>query len=83
MLGMQVSPIFPSFFRSPNQPRLLDRTGERYFHIASWWWGVILGYIIGLSTPSVGGRYVGMFLMASGYSGKSKLACKMTFDTAC
>ncbi|KAI0821331.1 MFS general substrate transporter [Irpex lacteus] len=46
-----------------------DRTGERYFHIASWWWGVILGYIIGLSTPSVGGRYVGMFLMASGYSG--------------
>ncbi|KAJ3554618.1 hypothetical protein NM688_g3016 [Phlebia brevispora] len=46
-----------------------DRTGERYFHIAGPWWGVIVGYIIGLSTPSVGGRYVGMFLMASGYAG--------------
>ncbi|KAI0683986.1 MFS general substrate transporter [Cytidiella melzeri] len=46
-----------------------DRTGERYFHIAGWWWAVIIGYIIGLSTQSVGGRYVGMFLMAAGYSG--------------
>ena len=50
---------------------LLDRTGERYFHINIPWWGVIVGYIIGLSTPSVGGRYVAMFLMASGYAGKS------------
>ncbi|KAJ3484027.1 hypothetical protein NLI96_g5906 [Meripilus lineatus] len=46
-----------------------DRTGERFFHIALWWWGVILGYIIGVSTMSVGGRYVAMFLMASGYAG--------------
>lgn len=46
-----------------------DRTGERYFHIAGWWWGVILGYIIALSTMSTGGRYVSLFLMASGYAG--------------
>lgn len=48
-----------------------DRTGERFFHITLWWWGVILGYIIGVSTMSVGGRYVAMFLMASGYAGES------------
>ncbi|CAL1711297.1 unnamed protein product [Somion occarium] len=46
-----------------------DRTGERFFHINIWWWGVILGYIIGVTTMSVGGRYVAMFLMATGYSG--------------
>ncbi|GJJ12926.1 hypothetical protein Clacol_007173 [Clathrus columnatus] len=46
-----------------------DRTGERFFHIAGWWWVVIIGYIIGLSTLVVGGRYVSMFLMASGYAG--------------
>ena len=31
----------------------------------------MLGYIIGVSTMSVGGRYVAMFLMASGYAGQS------------
>ncbi|ETW74943.1 major facilitator superfamily [Heterobasidion irregulare TC 32-1] len=46
-----------------------DRTGERFFHIAGWWWAVILGYIIGLTTMSTGGRYVAMFLMAAGYAG--------------
>lgn len=46
-----------------------DRTGERFFHITGWWWGVMLGYIIGVSTMSTGGRYVSMFLMACGYSG--------------
>ncbi|KAI0653992.1 MFS general substrate transporter [Cubamyces menziesii] len=46
-----------------------DRTGERFFHICVPWWGVILGYIIGVSTFSIGGRYVAMFLMACGYSG--------------
>lgn len=46
-----------------------DRTGERFFHIAGWWWGVILGFIIGLSTTKVPGRYVAMFLMACGYVG--------------
>jgi len=46
-----------------------DRTGERYFHIAGWWWGVIIGFIIALSTMSVAGRYVSLFLMACGYAG--------------
>ncbi|EMD33116.1 hypothetical protein CERSUDRAFT_118171 [Gelatoporia subvermispora B] len=46
-----------------------DRTGERFFHINAPWWGVILGYIIGVSTFSIGGRYVAMFLMACGYAG--------------
>ncbi|RPD53443.1 MFS general substrate transporter [Lentinus tigrinus ALCF2SS1-7] len=46
-----------------------DRTGERFFHICVPWWGVMLGYIIGVSTMSIGGRYVAMFLMACGYAG--------------
>ncbi|EJF57577.1 MFS general substrate transporter [Dichomitus squalens LYAD-421 SS1] len=46
-----------------------DRTGERFFHICVPWWGVIVGYIIGVSTFSIGGRYVAMFLMACGYAG--------------
>ncbi|KAH9889522.1 MFS general substrate transporter [Cubamyces lactineus] len=46
-----------------------DRTGERFFHICAPWWGVIIGYIIGVSTFSIGGRYVAMFLMACGYAG--------------
>ncbi|KAI5119172.1 hypothetical protein M0805_008655 [Coniferiporia weirii] len=46
-----------------------DKTGERFFHITIHWWGVILAYIIGVSTFSVGGRYFAMFLMASGYAG--------------
>ncbi|KAI0055451.1 MFS general substrate transporter [Artomyces pyxidatus] len=46
-----------------------DRTGERFFHIAVPWWGVMVGYIIGVTTMSVAGRYVAMFLMACGYCG--------------
>ncbi|KAI0759993.1 MFS general substrate transporter [Trametes elegans] len=46
-----------------------DRTGERFFHVCGPWWGVILGYIIGVSTMSIAGRYVAMFLMACGYCG--------------
>ncbi|TFK71262.1 MFS general substrate transporter [Pluteus cervinus] len=46
-----------------------DKTGERFFHIAGWWWGVILGFIISLSTASVAARYVSMFFMACGYVG--------------
>uniref|UniRef100_A0A0W0G1C8 MFS general substrate transporter n=1 Tax=Moniliophthora roreri TaxID=221103 RepID=A0A0W0G1C8_MONRR len=48
-----------------------DRTGERFFHIAGWWWGVILGFIIALSTMHTGARYVSMFFMACGYVGLS------------
>ncbi|KXN84326.1 hypothetical protein AN958_12741 [Leucoagaricus sp. SymC.cos] len=47
----------------------MDRTGERFFHIAGWWWGVIVGFIIALSTMSIAGRYVSLFLMACGYAG--------------
>jgi hypothetical protein len=50
---------------------LVDKTGERFFHIASWWWSVILGFIIALSTMSTAGRYVSLFFMASGYIGKA------------
>ncbi|KAI0687878.1 MFS general substrate transporter [Cerioporus squamosus] len=46
-----------------------DRTGERFFHICAPWWGVMVGYIIGVTTMSIAGRYVAMFLMASGYAG--------------
>ncbi|KAF8448652.1 major facilitator superfamily domain-containing protein [Boletus edulis BED1] len=46
-----------------------DRTGERYFHISAWWWAIIVGYIIALSTMSTGGRYFSLFLMALGYCG--------------
>ncbi|KIK51602.1 hypothetical protein GYMLUDRAFT_265734 [Collybiopsis luxurians FD-317 M1] len=48
-----------------------DRTGERYFHQCVWDWAVILGYIIALGTNNIGGRYVSMFLMATGYCGFS------------
>lgn len=63
----------PSFMRiifCPGLPLSEDRTGERFFHIAGWWWGVILGFIIALSTMSIAGRYVSMFLMACGYAGQ-------------
>ena len=61
---------FPSSSRKQdNADYIIDRTGERFFHIAGWWWAVILGYIIGLTTMSTGGRYVAMFLMAAGYAG--------------
>ncbi|KAH7906801.1 major facilitator superfamily domain-containing protein [Hygrophoropsis aurantiaca] len=48
-----------------------DRTGERFFHIAGWWWAVILGYIISLCTMSIAGRYFSLFLMTTGYCGYS------------
>ncbi|GJJ12933.1 hypothetical protein Clacol_007180 [Clathrus columnatus] len=48
---------------------LIAATGERFFHMTGWWWVTIVGYIIGLSTSAVGGRYVSMFLMTPGYAG--------------
>ena len=50
---------------------LTDRTGERFLHLCVPWWGVMVGYIIGVSTFSIPGRYIAMFLMASGYAGTS------------
>ncbi|KAK7688814.1 hypothetical protein QCA50_007503 [Cerrena zonata] len=46
-----------------------DRTGERFFHISTWWLVVILGFIIATTTMSVAGRYVAMFLMGCGFAG--------------
>ncbi|EIM85076.1 MFS general substrate transporter [Stereum hirsutum FP-91666 SS1] len=48
-----------------------DKTGERYFHIVIPWFGMIIGYIIGVSTMVTGARYVAMFLLATGYAGLS------------
>ncbi|PBL03713.1 MFS general substrate transporter [Armillaria gallica] len=45
-----------------------DRTRERFFHISGWWWGVIVGFIMGLSTMHTGARYVSLFLMACGFT---------------
>jgi len=50
---------------------LADKTGERFFHLVTWWWGAILGFIIALSTMSTAGRYVSMFFMACGFVGKA------------
>ncbi|KIM55119.1 hypothetical protein SCLCIDRAFT_314202 [Scleroderma citrinum Foug A] len=46
-----------------------DKTGERFFHLAGWWWMTILGYIISLTTMLTAPRYLSLFLMALGYSG--------------
>ncbi|KAJ6578094.1 major facilitator superfamily domain-containing protein [Mycena capillaripes] len=50
-----------------------DRTGERFFHISVWICAMMVGFIIGLCTMSVGARYFSMFLMAIGDAG-----CAMT-----
>ncbi|KAL5512606.1 hypothetical protein ACEPAG_3259 [Sanghuangporus baumii] len=46
-----------------------DKTGERFWHISLPWWGAVVGTIISLSTFSTTGRYISLFLMASGYAG--------------
>ncbi|KAI5120275.1 hypothetical protein M0805_005332 [Coniferiporia weirii] len=46
-----------------------DKTGERFFHTVGPWCGMILGYIIAVSTFSLGGRYVSLFLLAGGEAG--------------
>ena len=48
-----------------------DKTGERFFHMVSWWWAAILGFIIALSTMSMAGRYVSLFFLGTGYVGKA------------
>jgi hypothetical protein len=50
---------------------LVDKTGGRFFHMMGWWWSVILGFIIALSTMSTAGRYISLFFMASGFVGKA------------
>ena len=53
-----------------------DKTGERFFHHTMPPCGVIVGYIIAVSTPSIGGRYMAMFLLASGYAGAILISSK-------
>ncbi|KAJ7680013.1 major facilitator superfamily domain-containing protein [Mycena rosella] len=52
---------------------VLNRTGERFFHISVWIWAMMVGFIISLCTMSVGPRYFSLFLMAIGDAG-----CAMT-----
>ncbi|KAF8137270.1 major facilitator superfamily domain-containing protein [Boletus edulis] len=49
----------------------IDRTEERYFHMAAWWWVSIVGYIIASATMSTGARYLSLFLMSSGLCGSA------------
>ena len=60
---------FSSYMRHILTRISVDKTGERFFHICVPVWGVIIGYIIAMSTMSVAGRYVALFLMASGRAG--------------
>lgn len=69
MLGTRVWLLLLGLFRDLLIIYSVDKTGERFFHVSGWWWGVILGFIIAFSTMSIGGRYVSMFLMACGYAG--------------
>lgn len=46
-----------------------DKTGELFFHQTAWWWVVMVGYIISLSTMATPGRYFSLFLMTTGYCG--------------
>ncbi|KZT39296.1 MFS general substrate transporter [Sistotremastrum suecicum HHB10207 ss-3] len=46
-----------------------DRTGERFFHIAIPWFGVMLGYIICIMTSNTAARYFSLYLMSLGYAG--------------
>ncbi|KAG7451132.1 MFS general substrate transporter [Guyanagaster necrorhizus] len=48
-----------------------DRTGERFFHISGWWWVVMTGFVVGLSTMNTAARYVSLFFMALGLVGSS------------
>ncbi len=64
--------------RSPNISCRADRTGERYFHIAGSYGLVFFGYVLAVSTMSVPGRYIAMFLMTGGASGTSWYASHLT-----
>ncbi|KAJ7052013.1 MFS general substrate transporter [Mycena amicta] len=52
-----------------------DKTGERFFHVSIWLWGLIIGYIVSICSMSLPARYFSMFLLAcSGASGGLMLA---------
>ncbi|KAH8115362.1 major facilitator superfamily domain-containing protein [Phellopilus nigrolimitatus] len=77
LLGMSFASFFPTltstlgFNTTVSLLLAAHKTGERFFHVVAPWWGIIVGYIIAISTFSVGGRYASLFLMASGEAGFS------------
>ncbi|KAI6142747.1 major facilitator superfamily domain-containing protein [Pisolithus tinctorius] len=40
-----------------------DRTGERFFHLVTYWWIAVIGFIISLSTMATAARYFSQYLM--------------------
>ncbi|KZO90354.1 MFS general substrate transporter [Calocera viscosa TUFC12733] len=46
-----------------------DWVQERFWHITWPWMGVLVGYIIAMSTQVTAARYIALFLMAAGYAG--------------
>ncbi|KAI6021222.1 major facilitator superfamily domain-containing protein [Pisolithus marmoratus] len=46
-----------------------DRTGERFFHLAIYWWISIIGFVISLSTMATAARYFSQYLMVLIFSG--------------
>ncbi|RPD58876.1 MFS general substrate transporter [Lentinus tigrinus ALCF2SS1-7] len=55
-----------------------DRSAERYLHICAPYWCIIVGYIVAISTMTVPGRYVSMFLMAAGFSANALVLAWLT-----
>ncbi|KAB5592961.1 transport protein [Ceratobasidium theobromae] len=49
--------------------RHADKTGERFYHIASSYVVGIIGFIISMITMNVAARYLSLFLMAQSYTG--------------
>ncbi|KAK0192570.1 major facilitator superfamily domain-containing protein [Armillaria mellea] len=72
LLGLSFVNFFPTLTEtlgfSTTVSLLLCATGERFFHVSGWWWAVVVGFIVGLSTMHTGARYVSLFLMACGYT---------------
>ncbi|EIW80619.1 MFS general substrate transporter [Coniophora puteana RWD-64-598 SS2] len=56
-------------FLSVGNAWIADKRGDRFWSLAIWWWICTIGYIIGLSTMSTGGRYFYLFCLCSGYVG--------------
>ncbi|EIM85213.1 MFS general substrate transporter [Stereum hirsutum FP-91666 SS1] len=46
-----------------------DRTGEKFWHIATSYGFALLGYIVALSAKTVAGKYISLFGMCMGFSG--------------
>ncbi|KAI5994884.1 major facilitator superfamily domain-containing protein [Pisolithus orientalis] len=51
------------------------RTGERFFHLVTYWWIAVIGFIISLSTMATAARYFSQYLMTLRFSSM----CDMLF----